>query len=262
LGDADGRRDEKVENSIMKIVHLSDIHASGPDFIAQLGDNVIKKVNEVRPELLVVTGDLTDDGYSYEYERALSYLDQLEASHKVVVPGNHDARNVGYVNFEAIFGTRFPVFQNGELTLVGIDSSDPDIDDGRIGRGSYEFMQKKFNNGAGLRILALHHHLVPIPGTGRERNIPVDAGDVLKLLMDLKVQLVLSGHKHIPWCWRLENTFLVTAGTATTNRLKGRSEASFNLIEIHEERLDIVRISSDGLTETRLLRIPKSQLTL
>jgi len=83
-----------------------------------------------------------------------------------------------------------------------------------------------------LKILLLHHHLIPIPGTGRECNIPVDAGDALKLCRDIPIDLVLSGHKHLPWIWRMENTFFITAGTATTTRLKGKSYPSFNIFQI------------------------------
>ena len=66
---------------------------------------------------------------------------------------------------------------------------------------------------ARFRLLMLHHHLLPIPGTGRERNMVYDAGDVLEVLQECGVNLVLSGHKHVPYAWRLESLFVVNAGT-------------------------------------------------
>ena len=45
----------------------------------------------------------------------------------------------------------------------------------------------------------------PMPGTGRERNIVNDAGDTLETLQRANVDLVLSGHKHVPYAWRLED---------------------------------------------------------
>jgi len=45
----------------------------------------------------------------------------------------------------------------------------------------------------------------------------------------------------LPWTWRLENTYLITAGTATSRRLKGRSYPSFNILEIpaiHADKQD------------------------
>ena len=76
---------------------------------------------------------------------------------------------------------------------------------------------------ARLRIFVLHHHLLPIPGTGRERNIVHDAGDALECLQRAGANLVLSGHKHVPYAWRLEDLFIVNAGTVSCLRLRGNT---------------------------------------
>src|SRR3712207_6897894 len=55
----------------------------------------------------------------------------------------------------------------------------PDLNDGRVGREHYEFIRDSFARAdEWLKIFVIHHHLIPIPGTGRERNIIFDAGDV------------------------------------------------------------------------------------
>ena len=78
----------------------------------------------------------------------------------------------------------------------------------------------------------------------------MDAGDFLKLLSELKVNLVLWGHKHVPWFWKLNGILMVNAGTATTRRTKARIEASFNVIKINERRkIRIKRISSKTFKE-------------
>ena len=82
----------------------------------------------------------------------------------------------------------------------------------------------------------LHHHLLPVPGTGRERNVVHDAGDTLETLQRADVHLVLSGHKHVPYAWRLENLFVVNAGTVSTTRLRGKTKPCYNLIEASPER--------------------------
>ncbi len=65
----------------------------------------------------------------------------------------------------------------------------------------------------------------------------MDAGDVLRLCIELGVDIVFSGHKHMPWIWKLEDTYFITAGTATTRRLKGRYYPSFYTLEIEEDRV-------------------------
>ena len=213
----------------MKIVHISDLHVVSPNFVPEWGEKIINMVNSLKPEIIVVTGDLTDEGYEHEYEKAKAYLDRIKVKNKIVVPGNHDARNEGYVLFEDMFKTRYPDYEDEEVVILGIDSSEPDIDDGHIGREICTSIKQKLPKEEKMKVLAMHHHLIPIPGTGRERNIPVDAGDALKLCVDSEVNFVLSGHKHKSWTWKLEHTYLVTAGTATSRRLKGRSYPSYNV---------------------------------
>jgi 3',5'-cyclic AMP phosphodiesterase CpdA len=235
----------------MKIVHISDLHVVSPNFVYEWGEKVINMVNSAKPEILVVTGDLTDEGHEHEYVKAKAYLDRIKVKNKIVVPGNHDARNEGYVLFEDMFKTRYPVYEDEEVVILGIDSSEPDIDDGHIGREIYASIKQKLPKEEKIKILAMHHHLIPIPGTGRERNIPVDAGDALKLCLDSKVNFVLSGHKHKPWTWKLEHTYLATAGTATSRRLKGRSYPSYNILEIDGQRavLKEMNVENEDLEE-------------
>jgi Icc protein len=160
----------------------------------------------------------------------------------MIIPGNHDSRNVGYIHFERLFGERYSVIEFEDAIMVGVDSSEPDLNDGRVGREHYGFIRDCFENaGDKLKIFVVHHHLIPIPGTGRERNIIFDAGDILELLAELDVDLVLSGHKHVPYSWRLENMFIVNAGTASTTRLRGNTRPCYNVIEIENGRVRVFR---------------------
>ena len=71
-----------------------------------------------------------------------------------------------------------------------------------------------------------------MPGTGRERNIVYDAGDTLECLQRAGVHLVLSGHKHVPYAWKLENLFVVNTGTVSSLRLRGNTRPCYNVIEV------------------------------
>ncbi|OAG28036.1 metallophosphoesterase family protein [Thermodesulfatator autotrophicus] len=237
---------------MLKIAHISDLHVSGHNYMKPWGENLITLLEDMGPDYVIVTGDLTDDGYLYEYELAHYFLQKIKFT-TFVVPGNHDARNEGYQLFEEFFGTRFPSFENEKIVLLGIDSTEPDIDDGHVGRENYPLIKEKLGPSQKFKIMCLHHHLLPIPYTGRERNIPVDAGDVLKICIEERVNCVLSGHKHYPWIWKLENTFFITAGTATSRRLKGFSYPSFNLLHVAEDALtiDIVNVHEKKVQETK-----------
>jgi len=228
--------------SAFTIAQISDIHCGSPHFVPSLLERAIAEINELAPDVVIVSGDLTADGFREEYELAREYVDQLECKDPIVIPGNHDSRNVGYVHFEELFGERRRDLHTGGVSIVAIDSTEPDVDHGTIGRGRYSWIEERFGSQeAFLRIFVLHHHLLPIPGTGRERNVVHDAGDALECLLRSGVHLVLSGHKHVPYAWRLENLFVVNAGTVSTTRLRGKTKPCYNVIEARPERVTVFR---------------------
>ena len=224
------------------VAQLSDLHCGSPFFVPTLLDRAIVEVNELGPDVVVISGDLTGEGFRGEYEIAREAIDQIACPRLVVIPGNHGSRNVGYVHFEELFGERRAELNEGGVSIVAVDSTEPDLDHGVIGRGRYEWIRERFAaHEAYLRIFVLHHHLMPIPGTGRERNIVHDAGDTLECLQGAGVNLVLSGHKHVPYAWRLENLFVVNAGTVSTTRLRGKTKPCYNVIEASPERVTVYR---------------------
>ena len=183
----------------LTICQISDIHCGSAYFIPDLLERSILEINDYEPTAVVVSGDLTNAGYRQEFEEAAEYVRRFRCENLMVIPGNHDSRNVGYIHFERLFGERYSVIEFDEAIMVGIDSSEPDLNDGKVGREYYGFIRESFSGvGDKLKIFVVHHHLIPIPGTGRERNIVFDAGDLLELLADIEVDLVLSGHKHVP----------------------------------------------------------------
>jgi Icc protein len=224
-----------------KIAHISDLHCGSPHFQPDLLERAIEEINELQPNVTVVSGDLTTDGFKPEYELAREYIDRIDCGELIIVPGNHDSRNVGYVHFEEMFGPRTRVLHNDRVSIVALDSSEPDLDHGQIGRNRYRLIEKAFERPADLRIVVVHHHLLPVPGTGRERNIVYDAGDLLEVLISCGVNLVLCGHKHVPYAWKLEDLFVVTAGTVSSLRLRGHTRPCYNIVEIGPERVLVVR---------------------
>jgi 3',5'-cyclic-AMP phosphodiesterase len=230
-----------MSDSPIRIAHLSDLHCGSPHFQADLLERAIEEINELRPAVAVISGDLTTDGYEREYRLAREFVDRIECEDLIVVPGNHDSRNVGYIHFEELFGPRASTLHKHGLAIVAEDSSEPDLDHGQIGRNRYPLIEREFAHPADLRVFVLHHHLLPIPGTGRERNIVYDAGDRLEVLLRSDVKLVLAGHKHVPYAWQLESLYVVTTGTVSTLRLRGHGRPCYNVIEVDPERVRIYR---------------------
>jgi Icc protein len=218
--------------SPVRIAHISDLHCGSRYHIPSLATRVVDELNQLEPDAVVVTGDLTDMGFAPEMRAAHRLLARIECERKVVLLGNHDARNVGDELYVTLFGSRSSELQFGGMRVLGIDSSEPDLDSGHVGRTSYTWIEEKFADPEEFKILAMHHHLVPVPGTGRERNIVRDAGDLLRVLAANGTDLVLCGHKHVPNVWRLEDMLIVNAGTCCTHRLRGLVRPSYNIVEV------------------------------
>jgi 3',5'-cyclic AMP phosphodiesterase CpdA len=94
---------------------------------------------------------------------------------------------------------------------------------------------------------------VSIPGTGRERNIVFDAGDLLLTLVRLDIDLVLSGHKHVPFFWGLNGMLLCNSGTAGTRRTRGTSSPSWNEIQIDASTMKVFTHYVDGRRELSVI---------
>lgn len=236
----------------LTIAQLSDLHCGSPFYDPALLSAAVGEILDLQPDLVVVAGDLTQEGYANEFEMARDALRPLrEALTTVVVPGNHDSKNVGYLHFYDHFGKGnggskgdWTLSVNREeyprqVRLVAVDSSKPDLAEGEIGRARYEWIREELGTSADLRLFVLHHHLVSVPGTGRERNIVWDAGDVLALLEDVDVDIVLAGHKHVPHVWQVGRMLVINSGTVSSYRLRGYTRPSYNVVRIDEQSVEV-----------------------
>jgi 3',5'-cyclic AMP phosphodiesterase CpdA len=233
----------------IRIAHISDLHCGSIYFMPSMANRVVNELNELEPDVVVVTGDLTDMGFHQEYRKARNLINQVECPNVMVLPGNHDARNVGETHFEEFFGPRDSELAHEGVRIVGLDSTEPDLDAGRIGRGMYHWVEERFEDPDEFKMVALHHHLVPVPGAGRERNTVYDAGDFLRVLSGCGVDIVLCGHKHVPNVWRLEDLLVINAGTCCSLRLRGAIKPSYNMIELFAERVRVTRRQPFGEVE-------------
>src|ERR687886_1729714 len=228
----------------MKIVQMSDIHVGSGLFKPELLTSAIEETNSLDPDLVAIVGDLTMEGYRWEFEEAKGFLDRLECENVVFTMGNHDARSVGYRHFEEFFGMRegaktIPVAE-GEAKVVALDSTKPDLDEGEVGREHYAWLDSEFRDwDRGPKIVMIHHHILAVPGTGRDVNNLRDAGDVMAILRELKVDMVLSGHRHVPYVWSISGVRIVHSGTVSTMRVRGTMPPSYNVIEIDDESVRI-----------------------
>jgi 3',5'-cyclic AMP phosphodiesterase CpdA len=221
----------------MKIVHISDLHCGENYFAPQMLEMAIREINGMKPDIVVITGDLTWNGLLEEYGLAKEYLDKLECKRLIVGGGNHDYKLTGFLLLNKFF-PRPEVLVTDNAVICYISTSRPDRDVGEVGHRQLLWLRetmKKYKTK--FKVVAMHHHLVPIPDTGTAQNLVMDAGDVLKVLIESGVNLVLCGHKHRPWKTRIEDMCILNAGSVSSRRLRGFFSNSYNIIDIRRESL-------------------------
>jgi 3',5'-cyclic AMP phosphodiesterase CpdA len=121
---------------------------------------------------------------------------------------------------------------------VGLASSEPDNDYGRLGRGRHEKIEEGIKKKK-MTVIGFHHHLIPVPNSGREKNIIDDAGETLDIILRNEIPLVLMGHRHVPWSVKIHKTLLVNAGTFSCNRTRAHFGNTFNIVDINDDKIDV-----------------------
>jgi len=223
----------------MIIVQLSDIHV-GSQFQDSVFEKVIEEVNGLNPDSILITGDLTNEGLLKEYEKCKELISKLDCKKIISISGNHDYRNSGYLAFKKFFPFESINELGNDVVIVTIGTARPDRNEGEVGYRQNLWMErtmKKYQDK--VKILAMHHHLVGIPDTGSDRVTVIDAGDVLRTILDANVNLVLCGHKHRPWIWNFKDLAIVNAGTASSDRVRGLFENSYNIITIENKKIQV-----------------------
>jgi len=223
----------------MEIVQLSDIHV-GSQFKEEIFEKVIDEVNALKPDTVVITGDLTNEGLVSEYKKCKDLVSKLNVDKVIAISGNHDYRNTGYLVFKKYFPFQTINELSEDVVLVTLGTSRPDRNEGEVGYRQTLWLErtmKKYEDK--ITILAMHHHLIGIPDTGSERVTILDAGDVLRTILDTNVDLVLCGHKHRPWIWRFNNLSIVNAGTTSSDRMRGLFENTYNIVNVDKNKLQI-----------------------
>lgn len=186
-----------------RFLHISDLHfGAGQDAEIELG--LAGLVERVRPELIVVSGDLTHRGRRRQHEQAASFLRSFELP-LVAVPGNHDIRwslpsrfTRTFAEFERVWETTEPVYESDALHVLGLNSARP----WRHQSGSVRATQIERANDffaaaptGALRAVVLHHHLIGAPWRSRKRPVS-RRSTVLVGLVDAGAELILAGHIH------------------------------------------------------------------
>ena len=224
----------------MQIVQLSDLHVGGL-FKEDAFNTIVNEVNELSPDVVIISGDLTDDGLIFQFQQALSLIQKIKCPNLITLPGNHDYRHTGYLLFKKFFPFSNQIHEYENLVILTLGTARPDRDEGEVGHRQNVWMENILNQHTEkTKIVVMHHHLIAIPDTGYANVVGIlDAGDTLRACLESKVDLVLCGHKHRPWIWNLGALQIAYAGTASSWRYRGVFDDTYNIINVDRGKIEI-----------------------
>jgi 3',5'-cyclic AMP phosphodiesterase CpdA len=226
---------------VTRIAHLADLHfgAEDPAIVAALIDDL----NTDRPDLVAISGDLTQGARYAEFRAARAFLDQLHAPW-LAVPGNHDITpyrlierfSRPYARWQAtIRAETEPSWTDGAVVVFGLNTArrlglNLDWSRGRVTRGRLARLIARLEAvpPGVARVVVAHHPLLP-PEAEPETPVAGGAAAALAAMTHAHVALVLAGHLHRGYA-RLaaaggQPPLVLQGGTATSVRLRGEPNA-------------------------------------
>ena len=228
------------------IVHLSDLHFGRVNPLVL--DPLLRVVREVGPDVVAISGDLTQRARSYQFQQARSFLDALPKP-QIVVPGNHDIplHNLFARFLEPLTKYRRyitddlqPSYEDEEVAIVGVNTARSLVfKGGRINESQVGRLRDKFCSlGDGVVKVVVTHHPFDLPEGHDERDLVGRAKMAMTGLAECGADLFLAGHLHISHTGHTKrykirgySALVVQAGTATSTRERGEVN-SFNVLRI------------------------------
>jgi 3',5'-cyclic AMP phosphodiesterase CpdA len=242
------------------LVHLSDLHFGRVD--EALLEPLRTLVHQIAPDVVVVSGDLTQRARSEQFEAARAWLDTLPGP-QVIVPGNHDIslynvfrrfvqpleRYKRYITDDLA-----PAYIDDEIAVLGVNTARSlTFKDGRVNEEQIAQIRERL---AGLapevtRIVVTHHPF-DLPEAAKEEEVVGRAVDAMKAFAQSGVDVLLAGHLHASHAGSTAERYpladfaalVVQAGTATSTRGRGETN-SFNVLRVQSSIVEVDRYGWD-----------------
>ncbi len=240
------------------LIHLSDLH------FGRVNDALVRPlisvIVQVQPDLIAVSGDLTQRARPEQFQQARAFLRALPFP-QIIVPGNHDVPlyNIygrfvqGLARYRHYIAEDLePFYSDAEIAVLGINTARAfTFKGGRINAAQIARMQQQLCPlGDDVLKIIVTHHPFDLPERYTDRALVGRGRMVMERLAAWGIDLFLAGHLHIshagPTTLRFKtarhSALIIQAGTATSTRGRGEVNA-FNVIRINHPDVAVERFT-------------------
>lgn len=222
-------------------VHISDLHF-GREQPAVI-EGWLQATAELKPDLIIISGDLTQRATDDQYAAAKQFLDSLPWPY-FVIPGNHDLSATDWLERffdpwkkwkEHLQTPLEPSLQTENYSLIGVNTARAagwyfDWSRGQISHEQIATVQQGFQGSPANQLkIVVAHHPFWLPQDSEYRDLVERRDAAIEAFQAVGVDLILSGHVHSAYTQIIQGVLIVHSGTTFSNRL-GAQKNSFNVI--------------------------------
>jgi 3',5'-cyclic AMP phosphodiesterase CpdA len=247
------------------VVHLSDLHFGRVD--PRLVTALIDVIDSVAPDLVAVSGDLTQRARRNQFRQARSFLDRVTGP-RLVVPGNHDVPlyNLALRLLDPYGGYRRhiqhdlePTFENELMIVVGLNSARafPFHGGGRLNAAQVARAAARLQSAGAHKVkIVVTHHPFDVPHTHGQEHLIGRADMAMQQLAAAGADVFLAGHLHVSHIGHSAQRYqiaghsalVVQAGTMST-RTRGEP-STMNVLRVAPGQIDIARHAWDHASQS------------
>ena len=229
------------------LLQVSDMHFGTE--VPEVVEALVAFAHELAPEVLVVSGDITQRARRPQFRAARAFVDRIGAPVVLALPGNHDIPLFNlpvrllspYGNYCALFGAELePSHESRDLLVLGVNTTrarrhkDGEISRDQAARVARQLRRAKATQ---LRIVVTHQPM-HVTRPEDEENVCHGSREAAYAWAEAGADLVLSGHIHLPYVHPLRirypdlqrDMWIANAGTAVSSRIRVATPNSVNVV--------------------------------
>lgn len=224
------------------LLHLSDTHFGTEQPVVV--EALVALAAQLRPELVVLSGDITQRARPPQFRAAKAFVDRLGAP-VLAIPGNHDIALFDlwsrltrpYQGFASVFGIDLePVYVSPDWLVVGVNTTRArrhrhgEVSGAQIARVAHLLASAQPEQ---LRVVVVHQPAA-VPHAAERINLLRGHANATRVWADAGADLVLGGHIHLPYTLQLgglaRRLCVAQAGTAVSSRTRPDVPNSVNVL--------------------------------